>query len=72
MYPRNSEYHFKKDFIYLFLQRGEGKEKEKETIINMWLPLSCPMLGTWPATQACAPNGNQTRNPLGHSLSSIH
>ena len=29
-----------KDFIYLFLERGEGKEKERETNINMF-HLSC-------------------------------
>ena len=43
-----------KDFIYLFLERGEGKEKEKEGNINVWLPHVHPLLGTWPATQACA------------------
>ena len=28
-----------KDFIYLFLERGEGKEKERERNINVWFPL---------------------------------
>ena len=32
------------------------------------LPLSCPQLGTWPATQACAPIGNQTGDLLVHRL----
>ena len=36
----------KKDFIYLFLERGEGKEKERERNINMWLCLMSPLLGT--------------------------
>ena len=49
---------FFKDFIYLFLERGEGKEKERERNINVWLLLQCPLLGTWPATQACALTGN--------------
>ena len=31
-----------KYFIYLFLERGEGREKERERNINVWLPLSCP------------------------------
>ena len=44
---------FNKDFIYF--QRGEGREKERERNINVWLPLTCPLLGTWPATQACDP-----------------
>ena len=30
----------------------------------MWLPLMRPLLGTWPATQACALSGNQTGDPL--------
>ena len=55
-------------FIYLFLERGEGREKEKERNINVWLPLMRPLLGSWPATQACALNGDQTREPLVHRL----
>ena len=49
---------FFKDFIYLLLERREGKEKERERNINVWLPLPCPALGTWPLTQACALFGN--------------
>ena len=30
---------FKKDFIYFLLERGEGREKEREKNINVWLPL---------------------------------
>ena len=43
-----------KDFMYLFLERGEGREKERERNINVWLPFMRPLLGPWPATQACA------------------
>ena len=46
--------------IYLFLKRGERKEKERKRNINVWLPLTRPLLGTWPATQSCALTGNQT------------
>ena len=64
-------FHFK-DFIYLlfFLERGQGREKERERNIT------CPQLGTWPTTQACALTGNQTGdhpvcrpalNPLSHT-----
>ena len=49
---------FLKDFIYLFLERVEGREKERVRNINVRLPLMCPHLGTWPATQACVLNGN--------------
>ena len=55
---------FKEDFIYLFLDRGEAREKERERSINVWLPLTHPLLGTWLATLLCALTGNQTSNPL--------
>ena len=52
--------HIFKDFIYLSLERGEGREKERERTINVWLPLERPPLGPCRATQACALTGNQT------------
>ena len=54
--------------MYLFLDRGEGREKEREGNINVWLPLMCRLLGTWPASQACALTGNRTGDPLVHRL----
>ena len=42
---------FKKDFIYLFLDRGEGKEKERERNINVWSSLMGPPLETKPGLQ---------------------
>ena len=30
----------------------------------MWLPLAQPLLGTWPAAQACALTGNRTGDSL--------
>ena len=54
-------------FIY-FLERGEGREKERERNINVCLPIVHPLLGTWPATQACALTGNQNINALVHRL----
>ena len=56
-------YPFLKDFVYLFLERG-GREKERERNINVRLPLTCPLMGTWPTTQACALTGNRTSDPL--------
>ena len=50
---------FFKDFVYLFLDKGEWKEKERERNISVWLPLMHPLSGPWPATQACALTGNQ-------------
>ena len=51
---------FFKDFVYLFLERGERREKERERNISVWLPLMRPLLGIWPQTQACALTRNQT------------
>ena len=65
-------FHFLEDFIYLFLERQGGKEKERERNINVWLPLVRPQQGTWPAAQASALTGNQTGDPLVHSPHSIH
>ena len=59
-------FYYFKDFIYLFLERGEGREKERERNIDVWLPLTCPSPGTWPATQECALTGNQTGDSLIH------
>ena len=47
-------------FLYLLLERRERRERN----INVWLPLTRPLLGTWPATQACALTGNRTGDPL--------
>ena len=57
-----SVFYFFKDFIYLFLERGKGREKERERNINVWLPLTRPLLGTWPATLT----GNWTAKLLFH------
>ena len=38
----------KKDFIYILLEREEGREKERERNINVWLPLTCPHQGPGP------------------------
>ena len=54
--------------MYLFLERGEVREKERKRNINVWLCLACPPLGTWPATQPCALTGNWTSDPLVHRL----
>ena len=36
--------------FYLFIFRERRREGERERNINLWLPLVCPLLGTWPAT----------------------
>ena len=46
--------YFLKDFIHLFLERGKGGRKRRETLMcersKDQLPLTLPQLGTWPAT----------------------
>ena len=43
-----------------------GRKKRRETLTcernSSWLLLTCPQLGTWPATQACALTRNLTSN----------
>ena len=63
-HPKPFPHCFFKDFIYLFLERGERREKGRERNINVWLPLAHPLPETWPATQAYALTGNQTSDPL--------
>ena len=50
--------------LYVFLERGERKEKGRERNINVGVPLMHPLLGNWPTTQACALTGNWTNNPF--------
>ena len=41
--------------MHLFLERGEGRQKERErTIIMREISISCLLYGTEPTTQACA------------------
>ena len=55
-------------FIYLFLERGERREKEEER--RQYMAASCvpSTLGTWPTTQACGLTRNGTSDPLVHRL----
>ena len=56
----------KKKILFIYFQREGKGERKRERSINVWLPFTNPQLGTWPATQACALNGNQTSDPLVH------
>ena len=46
--------------FYLFIFRQKGREGEREGEKQQCV------VGTWPATQACALTGNRTSNPLVH------
>ena len=59
---------FLKDFIYLFLEREEWREMERERNVMWDRTMGCllyaPWLGPEPATQACALTGNRARDLL--------
>ena len=59
--------YFCKDFINLLLEGKGGRKRRRETSVCGCLS-HAPPLGTWPATQACAPTGNRTCDPLVHRL----
>ena len=54
-----------KIFMYLFLGRREGMEKERDRNINMWLPLVCSLQGTWPRNPGMCPDGESNQGPFG-------
>ena len=54
---------FLRFYPLIFLERGQGREKERERNINVSLH---PLLGTWPATQACVLTSNGTGDPSFH------
>ena len=58
--------YFFKDFIFIIYFQREGKggrTRRRETSICVCL-LVCPLLGTWPTTEACALTGNGARDLL--------
>ena len=58
------EHFFFKIFIFLFLERGEGKQKEGEK--HQYAVAShVPPPGTWPATQACGLDWESNWKPFG-------
>ena len=50
-------------FTFFFFTEGKGGSK-REINNNVWLLSMHPLLGSWPATQACALTGSQTSDPL--------
>ena len=64
---------FLKDFIYLFLERGERKEKERErNIYQLPFALALRQAGTQPATQVCALTGVEPASSWSAGPRSIH
>ena len=35
----------KRFYLFIFIERGEGRENERERNINVWLPVTCPLWG---------------------------
>ena len=60
-------------FYLIFFREGGGRGKREgekhQCVRDTWLPLTHPLLGTWPTTQACALTGNRTSDPLGPTQS---
>ena len=59
MYFLKVESFFKR--FYLFLERGEGRDKERERNINVWLPLMCPPTGDLARDPGICPDWESNR-----------
>ena len=55
---------FLKDFIYLFSERGEGRQKERERNINVWLHLTCPPTGDLACKPGMCPERDSNQQPF--------
>ena len=51
--------------FYLFLEGGEGREKERERNINVWLPLAHPLLGDLFCNPGMCPDWESNQRPFG-------
>ena len=54
-----------KDFIYLFLERGQGRDKERERNINVWLFLTGPLGGDLASKPGMCPDWESNWQPFG-------
>ena len=54
-----------KDCIYLFLERREGREKERERQINVWLPLMCLPTGNLACQPGMCPDWDSNQQTFG-------
>ena len=60
----NEELNFKKIF-YLFLERGERREKERKKNISVWVPLTCPLTGDLACNPGMCPDWESNWWPFG-------
>ena len=52
-------------FSFLFSERGEGRERDRERNISMWLPLTCPPTGDLARNPGVCPDWESNRRPFG-------
>ena len=55
--------------IYLLLERGEGRKKERERNINVWLPLNAPPTGDLASNPGMCPDWESNLRPFGSQAS---
>ena len=53
-----------KDFIYVYLERGEGREKDRERNIDVWLSLVCPDYGDLACNPGMCPDWELNQQPF--------
>ena len=56
---------FLKDFVYLFLDKGERKDKERKKNINVWSPLMCLSTGDLACDPGMCPDWESNQRPSG-------
>ena len=61
---KRSLYFFQRFYLFIYKER-EGRKKERERNVNVWLPLTCSPLGTWPTTQGMCPDWESNQWPFG-------
>ena len=59
---------FLKKILFISFRERRREKEERERNINVWLPLTCPLLWAWPATQESSLTGNWTSDPFVCSL----
>ena len=57
--------------MYLFLEKGEGREKDREKNIIVWLPLVCPYWGPGPQPSMC-PDWELNQRPFDSQYNEPH
>ena len=59
-------------FIYSFIDSGEGREKERERNINVWLPLVHPATGDLACNPGMCPDWESIQRPFGSQAGTVN